>query len=94
MTFRDLSSSETSVVGAWAGPAADDNARRVEWLTSERLERVADGNWTALFRDPKDDRLWELYYPQGEMHGGGPPALRLVSREEAVESYGYQGSDR
>lgn len=93
MTFKDLSSSETTVVGAWVGSVADDSARRVEWLTSVRLERVAEGNWTALYRDPKDDRLWELYYPLGEMHGGGPPALRLLGREEAAESYGYQGGE-
>ena len=42
-----------------------------------------ESGWITLFRDPDDDRLWELDYPHGGWHGGGPPRLRVVSPEEA-----------
>ena len=63
----------------------DEKCKRIEWLTSSVLNKVSvnsDG-WETLFRDPKDKRLWVLYYPQSELHGGGPPSLCLVSKEEA-----------
>ena len=51
------------------------------------LERIADGNWTILYRDPSSGELWELFFPQGEMHGGGPRYLRQLSTDEAAKSY-------
>ena len=45
------------------------------------LERVADkeGGWTILYRHCKTHEFWELSYPQGEMHGGGPRRLRQMN---------------
>lgn len=28
--------------------------------------------WTSYFRDEQSQVLWEISYPKGEMHGGGP----------------------
>jgi hypothetical protein len=39
--------------------------------------------WNALYRDPNDCRYWELTYPEGELHGGGPPQLRCLTADEA-----------
>jgi hypothetical protein len=40
-----------------------------------------EGGWTKLYRD-ESGVFWELTYPQSEMHGGGPPRLESLSREE------------
>ena len=45
--------------------------------------------WQLLYRDPKDGRLWEQTSPQGEMHGGGPPRLAVISEEEARKRYTF-----
>ena len=47
-------------------------------LKSNEFELV--GAWT---------RLCERTYPQGEMQGGGPPRLRVLSEEEARQKYEF-----
>lgn len=85
---------ETSIVGAWyvrkGRMVADENTKRIEELRKSQLSEVAksaDG-WDTLLRDPSDGRLWELTYPSSEMHGGGPPSLKVLSREAAESKYG------
>jgi hypothetical protein len=41
----------------------------------------------VLYVDPTDGRYWELTYPQGDMQGGGPPQIRVVSEEDAQARY-------
>jgi hypothetical protein len=92
---RKLGPNETSLVGWWimvAGrPEKDDVCLRIEWLTSEYLRQVAIskryGAWETLYRDPEDSRFWERTYPQGEMHGGGPPALTVIADTDAMAKY-------
>jgi hypothetical protein len=85
---------ETAIVGAWLVSRGrvhpDDSARRIDELRKSHLielARSADG-WDILFRDPCDRRLWELTYPSSEMHGGGPPALTVISPDTAATKYG------
>jgi hypothetical protein len=86
--MKEISAEETSIIGQWIsseeGIIIDDACKRIEWLISEVLEKtgVDASSWETLYRDPKDDRKWVLYYPQSEMHGGGPPSLKVVSDEE------------
>lgn len=70
---------------------ADPVTLRIEELIERDLMRVADAGWSQLYRDPRDGRYWELYYPHGEMQGGGPPALRMVDRDAARRKYGATG---
>ncbi|WP_426625956.1 Imm27 family immunity protein [Leifsonia sp. McL0607] len=58
----------------------DETARRINWLIDESLVPVSIDNsgWVKTFRDPRDDRYWELSYPDSEMQGGGSPRLRHV----------------
>lgn len=88
---------ETELVGQWIFDGqqsrADETCERIKQLTETSLQRVAIskewGAWEVLFRDPSDGRLWERTYPQGEMHGGGPPALKCISEQEAHERYEF-----
>jgi len=48
------------------------------------------GRLGTLYRDPDDGRYWERTYPQSELHGGGPPELRVLATEDARQKYGAQ----
>jgi hypothetical protein len=84
---------EEELMGMWVaspnGVVADDTCKRIERLTSGVLEHLAQDSagWASLFRDPADGRLWELHYPQSEMHGGGPPSLRHLTKTQAEVTY-------
>ena len=94
---RDLHPDETELWGQWldTGNRIEDDAigARIRWLAAERLERLASdpGGWDALYRDPRDGRLWELTHPNSHLHGGGPPRLALVTAAEAAARYGVGG---
>lgn len=69
----------------------NEAASRIENLiNSGYLVRIAadQTGWEQLFRDPSDGRYWELTYPHGELHGGGPPKLRVMAEEAAKSKYG------
>jgi len=67
---------------------------RIKWLLAHHLQKVADspqwGAWETLYRDPDDGRYWERAYPQGELYGGGPPELRVLTTEDAKQKYDAQ----
>ena len=92
--FADLRADEDLLSGSWTEPGAgsvhDDVDRRILWLVSRRLTllEVAEGGWRQLYRDPRDGRLWELSFPHGSLHGGGPRRLARITREEAIAAYG------
>ena len=73
--FDDLGPSETILRGSWLqeGTAvrADPVCERIAWLIDSRLQQTAvdASGWGRLYRDPRDGRLWELTYPNSEMHG-------------------------
>jgi hypothetical protein len=89
-----IGSNETELQGKWVlkkgTVTADDTCRRIELLTTIHLKNIKTDNtgWNTLYQDPKDGRYWELTYPQSEIHGGGPPRLRGLSKEEAKSRYG------
>lgn len=96
--MKKLQADEKELVGGWVpgdkGLQADETAKRIEWLILIALEKIADspqwGAWETLFRDPDDGRLWERTYPQGELHGSGPPTLTNISMEQARTKYGIE----
>ena len=88
--FHDLKAEEKELVGIWldlgvkvTGDAVSD---RVEWLTADRLEKLAENRelLAELYRDPRDGRLWEKILP----FAGGPPTLRVLSHSLARERFG------
>ena len=93
-TFDDLALGERLLAGSWseaaAGSAHDEVDRRIFWLVSRRLTllTVADGGWRQLYWDPRDGRLWELSFPHGSLHGGGPRRLEAITSDVASATYG------
>lgn len=89
---------ETELTGRWIEAAGqvrgDDFCNRISYLTSASLDLIQNhpkfGGWTTLFRDRADGRYWERSYPQSELHGGGPPALRWISDDEVMSEYGLR----
>ncbi len=83
---------EKDLIGKWEvvnqRVIADDVCKRINILIRNYLQKIAGGGWETLFKDPKDGRFWELTYPQGHMHGGGPPRLMNLSDEQATTKYG------
>ena len=77
------------------GSAHDEVDQRIFWLVSRRLTllTVADGGWRQLYRDPRDGRLWELSFPHGSLHGGGPRRLEAITSAVASAIYGVNGID-
>ena len=81
------------LVGAWLrqGKAVvrDAVCLTIEDLVQNRFRRVAtrEGGWTVLFQDPEDGLYWELSYPDGQMHGGGPPKLSPIEKRDVSERY-------
>ena len=47
----------------------------------------ANGGWDILFRDPADQRYWELTAPKGEYHGYGPLRLSYIPNQDATFKY-------
>jgi hypothetical protein len=92
--MMDIEPSETVLTGQWilqgGRPVADDVCKRILALANSYLVEVGRdaSGWNVLYRDPNDGRYWELSYPQGELHGGGPPQLRCLTTEEARQKYG------
>jgi hypothetical protein len=94
--MAELAPEEVDLRGDWLvqkdrSVIADATDERIEWLTTQKLERIENdwSGWETLYRDPRDGRLWELTYPQGEMQGRGPRRLHLFSRDEAAAKYSH-----
>jgi hypothetical protein len=89
-----LSPEEVRLEGKWVsvggGTEGDATTERIESLVRNSLVRVAvsaDG-WDTLYRDPSDGRLWEHFYAQSHLHGGGPPTLAVIATSDAAQKYG------
>ncbi|HEC29540.1 MAG TPA: hypothetical protein ENI65_08140 [Gammaproteobacteria bacterium] len=87
--MKVISENETLIEGMWVVTddqiSSNEACKRIEWLITDifKLIRVDVSGWEKLYQDPKDQRFWLLYYPQGEMHGGGPPSLMEMTYKDA-----------
>jgi len=88
-----IEKNETKIVGHWifdgSKMTADETCKRIDWLRSSYLKLIStdDRGWLKLYQDPDDKRYWQLNFEHGEMQGGGPPSLILLSESEAKEKY-------
>ncbi len=89
----EISSSENSIIEQWEfinnRMITNEQGKRIDWLVKNYLEIVSTdkSGWLVLYQDPKDKRYWELSYPNGEMQGGGPRQLKVVSEADAMSKY-------
>jgi Immunity protein 27 len=88
---------ETVILGQWILKEGqifrDPICLRIEDLISNYFLKIGDsqesGEWETLFKDPNDGRLWERTFPNGELHGGGPPKLSIISEQTARIKYSF-----
>jgi len=95
--MRKLLPEEVELIGKWIPKGdsviPDDVCERIKWLLSTHLQKIGyskkSGAWETLYQDPDDGRFWILIYPQSEMHGGGPPALKCIQEGLAKADYDF-----
>lgn len=70
---------------------SDSVSQRIENLIANHLIEIGEdeSGWNKLYRDPVDNRYWELTYPESEAHGGGAPQLKLLSDQQAKSKYQF-----
>jgi len=87
-----LRPNETVLQGYWLDLGSrvvpDSNWERINALVANQLELLATGDdgITRLFRDPADDRFWELA-PVAAHLPQGPPILTALSQEQVYSRY-------
>jgi hypothetical protein len=87
--MNTISKNETLIECKWIVAddqiSSNDSCKRIEWLISDilKLVMVDKTGWEKLYQDPTDKRFWLLFYPQSEMHGGGPPSLKEITYNDA-----------
>jgi len=59
----------------------DQGDRGFDQLFHE-LVLVRTGDWSLLYRHPETGDLWDVTYPQSEMHGAGPKRLRHLTHRD------------
>ena len=89
----DLKQNETLLKGSLVlnGSSHENDAirKRIDWLVSNSLKEIAtdETGWIKLYQDSKDNRYWELTYPESGQHGGGAPQLECLSDKMAQNKY-------
>ena len=90
-----IKQNETIIDSNWKNPnnhlkqeEAFNISERIYWLTTHYFKKIVDNGWEILYKDNSDNHLWELIYPNSEMHGGGAPMLRTIDKESAISKYG------
>jgi hypothetical protein len=45
------------------------------------LDEIRKSNWALLYRHRTTGELWDVTFPHGAMHGGGPRRLRKLDHD-------------
>lgn len=91
--MENLKPDETLLVGKIIIEAGSVNfdpiGKRILFLIQNKLQKKVStsGGWNVLYLDKRDNRYWELTYPHSEVHGGGPPMLRVLTEAELETKY-------
>jgi hypothetical protein len=93
---KELSNFEDILIGSWilknGQVVSDDTSNRIDYLIQNVLKKLAssDDGWSILYLNPKDSRYWELVYHSSDLHGGGSPTLKCISKENAILKYHWK----
>lgn len=93
--MKMLESNEHTLVGRWVDDGKtlvpDEVCKRIDSLVRNHLIEIgADSSgWSVLYKDPRDNRLWELTYPASDSHGSGPPLLRSIDIDTARQRFQF-----
>jgi hypothetical protein len=68
---------------------AEGDAMTIDDLLQTKLVELRKGTWAILYRHKDTEQLWDLVYPQGEMHGGGPRRLRQLDHRDPEKWHPY-----
>lgn len=84
----------TKLRGHWTQDSSgrsvgDEVCEQIRILLTQRLKRIANGDWTTLYRDTQDGSYWELSFPESHHHGGGPPMLERLDEAAAKARYRF-----
>ena len=81
--MKILEKHETQIIGG----VNDANTKRINWLTSEILNKYAtcDAGWSTIYIDPTTGFYWKRDLPHSEMHGGGPYRLTKIDSIDEIE---------
>lgn len=88
-----IAKNEIKIEGHWildgSKVIGDENCERIDWLRNNYLKLIStdESGWLKLYQDPEDNRYWQLNFEHGEMQGGGPPSLILLSESEVKSIY-------
>lgn len=88
-----ISADEQIIKGKWLFEnheiRKDANSMRIEWLIKNHLKWISKdtSGWLNLYKDPDDQRYWELQFEDSDFHGGGPPTLICISADAVAKRY-------
>lgn len=94
----NLEKEEIELIGEWIfqnGEMVEDSvAKRINLLKDDFLIKVAtdESGWNTLYKDPEDNRYWELTYRNSDLQGGGAPLLTNLNKESALLKYNIDDS--
>ena len=57
--------------------SGDSLNKKIEQLKEVKVDSVT---WRVFYLDPLTNEKWVKEHPHPEMHGGGPPILKLIER--------------
>ena len=89
----EIKPEEDKLIGLWfmkdGRVESNEACKRINQLLRSHLKLVATdwSGWDKLYCDPDGGRYWELSFPFSERHGGGPPTLTRVERENVRDKY-------
>jgi hypothetical protein len=64
----------------------DDTEIEVALFGMQKIGNDENG-WDTLYADPATGKFWELIYPQGHLHRGGPRELNEIPSSAARVKY-------
>ena len=68
---------------------ADKICDEINYIVNDFLQKITTdtSGWDTLYLNPLDGNYWELIYEHSDLAGGGPPTLKIISKNEISNKY-------